>query len=56
MWSNNTGDEKVEGRSNIRLNGHENIEPNIFFKIKTGIRTRGHDFTLVKGSRLDVRK
>ena len=35
------------------LNGHENIDPNIFFKIKTGKRT----ITLVKGhSRLDVRK
>ena len=42
------------------LNGHENIDPNIFFKIKTGktkSTSRGHDFTLVKGqSRLDVRK
>ena len=28
-----------------------------YFKIKTGKRTRGHDFTLVKGqSRLDARK
>ena len=31
------------------LNAHENIAANIFFKIKTGNRTRGHDFTLVKG-------
>ena len=31
------------------LNGHENVEPNIFFKIKTRKRTRGHDFMLVKG-------
>ena len=31
------------------LNGHANIDPNIFFKIKTGKITRGHDFTLVKG-------
>ena len=39
------------------LNGHENIDTNLFVKIKTGKRTRGHDFTLVKGqSRLDVRK
>ena len=28
------------------LNGHENIDPNIFFKIKTGKITRGHDVTL----------
>ena len=39
------------------LNGHENIDPNIFFKIKTGKITRGHDFTLVKGqNRLDFRQ
>ena len=39
------------------LNGHENIDPNIFFNIKTGQITRGHDFTLVKGqNRLDFRK
>ena len=35
---------------------NENIDPNIFFKINTGKRTRGHYVTLVKGqSRLDVR-
>ena len=39
------------------LNGHENIDPNIFVKTKTCKRTRGHDFTLVKGqNRLDFRK
>ena len=39
------------------LNGNENIDHNIFFKIKTGQITRGHDFTLVKGQgRLDCRK
>ena len=39
------------------LNGHENIDPNIFFKIMTGKITRGHDFTLVKGqNRLDFIK
>ncbi len=33
------------------LNGNENIDSNIyFFKIKTGERARGHDFTLVKGA------
>ena len=31
------------------LIGHENIDPNIYFKFKTGKRTRGHDFTQVKG-------
>ena len=36
------------------LNGHENIDPNIFFKINSGKITRGHGFTLVKGqNRLD---
>ena len=40
------------------MNGHENIDANIFFfKIKTGNLTRGHDFTLVKGqNRLDFIK
>ena len=40
------------------LNGHENIDPTIFFKIKTCKITRGHDdFTLEKGqNRLDFRK
>ena len=37
MWSNNTGDAKIEGDIidvfNI-LNGHENIDPNIFLRIK----------------------
>ncbi len=52
MWSNNTGDAKMEGdQIDVfkLLNGHENIDPNIFFKIRTGKITRGHDFTLVKG-------
>ena len=39
------------------LNDHEKIDPNTLFTIKTGERTREHDFTLVKGqSRLAVRK
>ena len=39
------------------LNGHVNIDPDIFVKIKTDKITRGHDFTLVKWqNRLDVRK
>ena len=37
-------------------NGPENIDLNIFAKIKTSKTTRGHDFTLVKGqNRLDYR-
>ena len=60
MWCINTGDTKIEW-DQIEvfqiLNGRENIDPNIFFKIKTGKINRGHDFTLVKGqSRLDLRK
>ena len=39
------------------LNGHENIDSNIFLEIKEGKITRGHNYTLVKKqSRLDVRK
>ena len=38
------------------LNGYENIDSNIVFKIKQSKITRGHNFTLVKKqSRLDVR-
>ena len=39
------------------LNGYENIDSNIFFLIKEGKITRGHNYTLVKKqSRLDIRK
>ena len=39
------------------LSGYENIDSNIFFEIKEGKITRGHNYTLVKKqSRLDVRK
>ena len=53
MWFNNTGGSKIEGGGQIEvfiiLNGHENINPNIYiyFLNKTRKRTRGHDFTLV---------
>ena len=30
------------------LNGYENIDSNIFFQIKEGKITRGHNYTLVK--------
>ena len=37
------------------LNGYENIDYNIFFKIKESKITRGHNYMLVKKqSRLDV--
>ena len=39
------------------LNGHENIESNIFFEINESKITRGHNYKLVKKQgRLDVRK
>ena len=39
------------------LNGHENIDPTLFFLVKICKITRGHNFTLMKGqSRLDFRK
>ena len=51
MWSNNIGDAKVEDQIEVFkiLNGHEDIDPNIFDRIKTGKQTTGHDLTLVKG-------
>ena len=60
MWTDNTRHTKVKG-DQIEvfkiLNGHENIDSNIFFEIKESKITRGHNFTLVKKqSRLDVRK
>ena len=39
------------------LNGHDNIDRNIFFSLKKDNRTRGHEVTLVKDQcRLDIRK
>ena len=39
------------------MNGYENIDSNIFFKIKKMKISRGHNYMLVKKqSRLDVRK
>ena len=58
MWSNNTGDAKIEDPTQVWvkiLNGLEKIDTNIFLKIATCKITRGHDFTVVKGqSRADV--
>ena len=38
MWSNNTGDANIEGGDQIEvfkiLNDHENIDPNIFSKLR----------------------
>ena len=62
MWFNNITLETqrlrgIEYKLCKILNGHKNLDPNIFFKIGTGKITRGHDFTVVKGqSRVDFRK
>ena len=60
MWTDNTRNAKIKG-DQIEVfkiwNGYENIDSNIFFEIKEGKITRGHNYTLVKKqSRLDVRK
>ena len=39
------------------VNGYEDVDKNMFFKLKEGSRTRGHKATLVKEQcRLDMRK
>ena len=39
------------------MNGYEDIDRNVFFKLKEGSRTRGHKAALVKEQcRLDMRK
>ena len=39
------------------VNGYEDVDRNMFFKLKEGSRTRGHKATLVKEQcRLDMRK
>ena len=39
------------------VNGYENVDRNMFFKLKEGSRTRGHKAALVKEQcRLDMRK
>ena len=39
------------------MNGYEDIDRNMFFKLKEGSRTRGHKATLVKEHcMLDMRK
>ena len=61
MWTDNTRNAKIKGGGDQIevfkiLNGYENIDSNIFFEIKESKITRGHNFTLVKKQRLDVRK
>ena len=39
------------------VNSYEDVDRNVFFKLKEGSRTRGHKATLVKEQcRLDIRK
>ena len=39
------------------VNGYEDVDRNMFFKLKEGSRTRGHKAALVKDQcRLDMRK
>ena len=51
MWTDNTRNAKIKENQievfNI-LNGYENIDSNIFFKIKESKITRGHNYTLMK--------
>ena len=60
MWIDNTRDAKIKGNQIEAfkiLNGYENIDSNMFVKIKEIEITRGHKYTLVKKRRrLDVRK
>ena len=60
MWSNNQKTRRLRG-DQIEvfqiLNGYENIDRNIFFRVKEERRTRGHEVTLAKKQCiLDIRK
>ena len=60
MWFDNTRDQETERRPNIEVfkivNDYEDVDRNIFFKLKEGSRTRGHKAAIVKECRLDMRK
>ena len=51
MWFDNTRDQEIRGDqievSKI-LNSYEDIDWNMFFKLKEGSRTRGHKAALVQ--------
>ena len=54
MWFKNTRSDQKEIRK--ILNGHENIDRNIFFTVKEERRTRENGVTLAKKQcRLDIR-
>ena len=59
MWFDNTRDQETKRRQ-IEVfkivNGYEDVDRNMFFKLKEGSRTRGHKAALVKEQcRLDMR-
>ena len=62
MWFDNTRDETRRLRGNQIevfkiVNGYEDVDRNMFFKLKEVSRTRGHKAVLVKEQcRLDTRK
>ena len=51
MWFDNTRDQATK-RSQVEMfkivNGYENVDRNMFFKLKEGSRTRGQKAALVK--------
>ena len=52
MWFDNTRDQWRLRGDQIEVfkivNGYEDVDRNMFFKLKEGSRTRGHKATLVK--------
>ena len=60
MWFDNTRDQETKRRPNRMfkiVNGYEDINRNMFFKLKEGSRTRGQKAALVKEQcMLDLRK
>ena len=60
MWFDNTRDQETKRRPNKEfkiVNGYEDVDRDMFFKLKEGRRTRGHKAALVKEQcRLDMRK
>ena len=61
MWFDNTGDHRRLRGDQIRVfkivNGYEEIDKNMFFKFKEGIRTKRYKAALIKEQcRLDMKK
>ena len=59
MWTDDTRNAKIKG-DQIEvfkiLNGYENIDSNIFFQIKEGKITRGHNYTPLGSVNLTIIK